>query len=294
MLPYLTPDRYRSMGFGTEDIEDEQLRSIINRASLAVDRYCSVPMVPSRYSFRGGTVTDEEHQFFLGNGVNEPQQRVFWPRSKPIKAVSQLRVYVTNTQYVDFDVSELFVTKTSINVTSLTVTSIGLFGQFAVPVIGLATPIARITYTYGYDFDSVDEVLEPTDGKTFRAQNQFWNADTVTVSINGTPTASGWTADKTEGTIVFDSAQNAEAIITASYGYTMPNEVSQATGVTVADYIGQRDLVAKGMSGVQSLRVGEISIERPRPRAATSNVSLDIPNEAKQMLNGLEFISVAA
>ena len=82
MLPYLTPDRYRSMGFGTEDIDDEFLRSIINRASLSVDRYCSVPMVPSRYSFRGGSVTDEEHDFFLGNGVNEPQQRTFWPRSK--------------------------------------------------------------------------------------------------------------------------------------------------------------------------------------------------------------------
>lgn len=297
MTPYLTPQRYRSMGFGTDDeIEDEQLLSIINRASLAVDRYCSVPMVPSRYSFRGGTVTDEEHDWSLGNGVNEPPSYRLWPRSTPLKTVTDMKVYVTNLQYVDFDTTDLFLTKDSINITSLTVTSIGLFGAFTVPVIGLVTPVAKVTYTYGYDFDVVDEYVERTDGQLYRAQNQFWNADTPIVTVDGMPLAEdvGYTVDKNEGTVRFDDQQAPGAIVEVSYGYTMPNEVSQAVGLTVAESIGRKELIEKGMSGVQSLRVGEIAIDKPRPRAATSNQSVNIPNEAKQLLDGLHFITARA
>ena len=56
MLPYLTPERYRTMGFGTEDLDDSELRSHIQRASVAVDRYCSVPMGGLRESRPGGTL----------------------------------------------------------------------------------------------------------------------------------------------------------------------------------------------------------------------------------------------
>lgn len=294
MLPYLTPQRYRSMGFGTTDQSDNDLRSLINRASLAVDRYCAVPMVPQRYSYRGGSVTDEEHEFYLGNGVNEPQQRRFWPRSKPLKSVSSVKVYVTNTQYVDFDTDHLFLTHDAINITSLTVTQIGLFGNFTVPVIGLATPIAKLSYTYGYEFTATEEFVEPTDGQLYRAQNQFWTDDDVTVEVDGTPVTSGFTVDRHEGTIQFDDNQPAGTVVQVTYTYTLPNEVSQATGLTVADFIGKKELVEKGMSGVQSITVGEIKIDRPRPRAATTNASMDVPNEAKQLLEGLTFLSVAA
>ena len=295
MLPYLTPQRYRSMGFGTDDeIEDEALLSIINRASLSVDRYCSVPMVPSRYSFRGGAVVQEEHDYRVGDGISDKPSHVFWPRSTPLLAVSDMKLYVTNTQFIDFAIANLFVTKDSINITSLTLTSAGIFGALAVPVIGLVTPILKMDYTYGYDFDSVLEQVERTDGKTFRAQNQFWNADVPIVTGDGTPlvTDVGYTVNKTEGTIEFTTAQAAGTVVELSYGYTMPNEVPQAVGYTVADIIGRKELQEKGLSGLQSIRVGEIALERPRPRANTSNQATDIPNEAKQLLEGLNFMTI--
>jgi hypothetical protein len=203
-----------------------------------------------------------------------------------------MKVYVTNTQYVDFSTSELFVTKRNINITSLTITSVGLFGAFTVPVIGLATPICKVTYDYGWDFSSVDEVLMHTEGKLYRAQNQFWNADAVVVKVDGVVQSSGITLDRVEGTVTFDASLDPDAVVTASYGYALPNEVSQATGLTVADFIGKKELQERGMSGVQSISVGEISIDRPRPRAATSNVSMDVPNEAQQLLQGLNFITI--
>jgi len=293
MLPYLTPQRYRSMGLGTEEQDDTVLRSHINRASLAVDRFCNIPMVPSRYSFRGGTVVDEDHDFYMGDGVSTPQQRVFWPFSKPIKSVQSLRIYVTNSQYVNFEPSELFVRKDSIEVVSMTMTAVGLFGQYSIPILGLTVPTARISYTYGHDFTATEEFVEPTDGQLYRAQNQFWNDTDVVVKVDGVVTTTGFTIDRTEGTVRFDENQPADTVISVSYGYSLPNEVSQATGITVARYIGDSELIAKGMSGVQALRVGEISIERFNPRASAGKQTdlHDLPNEAKQLLDGLQFIT---
>ena len=291
-LPYLTPQRYRSMGFGTDSQEDAELRSIIQRATLSVDRYLSVPMTPQRFSFRGGTMVGEEHYFNLGNGTNVGPTYRFWPRSKPVVSVEDLKVYVTNSQYVDFSTDELFVAHDHIAVTSLTITSIGLFGNFSVPIIGLTQPIARIDYTYGQTFPETDEYLEVTDGLTFRAQNQFWTDAAVTVKLDGNIITTGFTVDRDEGTIVFDEAQAADAVIQASYTYGMYPEIGQAVGLCVAGFIGDKQLVEKGMTGVQSLRVGDIAIDRPRPRAATSNISVDLPDEAKQLLNGLEFVTI--
>jgi hypothetical protein len=280
------------MGFGTTDQNDEDLLSIIARASLAVDRFCSVPMVPQRYSFRGGSVSDEDHTFYLGNGVNESPTRVIWPRSTPVKSVTQMRVYVTNTQYVEFDAAELFVTKANINITSLSLTSIGLFGAFTVPVIGLTTPICRVSYTYGYDFEATEEVLALTEGKTYRAQNQFWDDTTVVVKKDGVVQSSGYTVDKTEGTVTFTDQFPDGTVVTATYGYTLPAEVPQATGLTVAKFIADMEMTQRGMTNLQELRVGEISMTRPSPRAMASNHSIDLPNEAKQLLAGLHFMTI--
>lgn len=291
MLPYLTPQRYRSMGFSTADPGDEALRSHINRASLAVDRFCNVPMVPARYSFRGGSMVDEEHDFNLGDGVSVPQQRTFWPFSKPLKSVQSLRIFVTNSQYVDFAASELFVRRDSIEVVSMTMTAVGLFGQYTLPIIGLTTPTARLSYTYGYSFTATEEFVEPTDGQLYRAQNQFWDNTAVVVKKNGVIQSTGFTIDRTEGTVRFDANLPADTVVSVSYGYSLPNEVAQATGITVARYIGDSELIAKGMSGVQSLRVGEISIDRFSPRATSNTMSVDLPNEAKQLLDGLQFMT---
>lgn len=293
MLPYLTPERYNVMGLGSTTQDKATLLSLIHRASLAVDRFLNVPVVPTRYSFRGGSVTDEEHSFELGNDVHELPRREIWPRFSPLKSVSQLRVYVTNTQYVEFDASELFITKDSAQITSLTLTHAGLFGAMAIPIMGLRTPVARMSYTYGYDFDAVDETLEADSTfTTYRAQNQFWNADDVVVKKNGTVETTGFTVDKTEGKVTFASALTANDVVTASYGYDLLPEVAEATGLTVAKSIDDQEMRSRGMGNLQSLSVGEIDMERPRPRSGVTNYRVDLPDEAKQLLDGLNFITI--
>jgi len=285
--------RYREMGFGTEDQDDAELRSIIQRATLSVDRYLGVPMVPQRFSFRGGTMVGEEHDFYQGNGVNEGPTYRFWTRAKPLKSVQQLRIYVTNSQYIDVAPEDLFVAHDHIQVLTMSLNwSYGIWGAFNTPLVGLVQPIARIDYTYGYSFTTVDEYLSKTDGLTWRAENQFWDASAVTVKVNGVAVTTGFTVNKEEGIVVFGAALPAGSTVQASYGYPLIPEIPQAVGMSVADFIGNKQLVEKGMTGVQSLRVGDIAIERPRPRAESSNISMDLPDSAKQLLRGLEFWTV--
>jgi hypothetical protein len=281
------------MGFGTSDVDDEALVPIILRASLAVDRYCAVPMTPDRYSFRGGTVTDEEHRFDLGDGLGALPTQTIWPRSYPLRSVSQMRAYITNSQYVDFATSELFLTKRTINVTSITLTSVGFFGAIAMPIVGLANPVLRVSYAYGFSFTSTDEYLVNTEGSTYQAQNQFWDTDVdPVIKKNGVIITTGFTVDPVEGKVVMDVAQTEADVITATYTYPMPAEVSQATGITVAKYLSDREMVGRGMGGLEALRVGEISMERSRSRAVIATKSLDLPNDAMQLLGGLHFMTI--
>jgi hypothetical protein len=290
---YLTPERYRAMGFGTEDLEDADLRAMLFRASRQVDAYCTVPLVPSRFSFLGGTVTDEEQAYDVGDGVTSFPQRVIFPRFKPIKAVSSCRIYVTNQQYISFSADEMYVSKSQIQIISFAMTANGLYGAAIIPAVGLMIPMLRLTYTYGWAFLTTDEFLEPTDARTFRAQNQFWDDTAVTVKVDGVTVTTGFTLDRDEGVVLFDDNQSATAIITVSYGYRMPSEVAEATGLIAAANMGEREMVARGMSGVRSLKIGEITIERDAARRGESaKQGLWVPADAGALLEGFRFITL--
>lgn len=296
--PYLTEERLRVLGFGgdLEDLDSAQIRNLIVAASAKVDSYCNVPRLPQPYSFRGGTITNEQQSWDPGDALNQPQ-RTIRLRHKPVKAVSSLRIYVTPTQYTDFEVDELFLGRDmgTIDIVSLAMTSSGLFGAFIVPNIGLNRPQVRITYTYGFEFTAVDEILEPTDAKLYRATNQFWDATAVEVKVNGAVVASSeYTVDRTEGTIEFDSGQAADSVVTASYGYTMPQEIGVATGLIAHDMLNEKALHDKGMGGLRSLTVGEIKIDRGFrwEGAGAKDGGIKIPADAEGYLAPWRFITV--
>lgn len=297
-VPYLTEERLRVLGFvGNDDLEgldSAQIKNILVAASAVVDAYCNVPRLPQPYSFRGGSVTDEEHDWFPGDSLTPAQRRIF-VRHKPIKAVSSLRIYVTNTQYTDFSVGELFLNKTlsAIEIVSFALTSSAPFGAFVLPNIGLQTPLARLAYTYGYELVA-DEGLEPTDAMTYRATNQFWDSDVeVVVTRNGTIVdEADYDIDYTEGTITFEAAQVSDAFVEASYGYSLPQDIAIATGFVAYEMLTEKLLRDKGMGGVRSLRVGEITIDRGRDVGSQKAAAVDIPLEAQAHLAPWRFVTV--
>lgn len=296
-VPYITEERLRVLGFVGDlgDMSSAEIRNLIVSASAKVDAFCNVPKLPQPYSFRGGTVVDDQYEWNPGDSLT-PSQRRFFVRQTPLKEVTSLRIYVTNDQYTEFVASELFINKIMgvIEVTSLSLTSSAPLGAFVLPNIGLHVPQARITYVYGWEFTAVDEVLEPTDAFYFRALNQFWDDSAVTVKVNGATVTTGFTLDRTEGAVVFDVAQAPDAVVTASYGYSMPQDIALATGWITHDLLTERELHDKGMGNVRSLRVGEISIDRGRDvigRLSAEVSEFSIPPQAENHLLPYRFVT---
>jgi hypothetical protein len=298
---YLTPERFRTMGFGVDltNVDDVELRSALHRGRATIDAYCNVPRQPQPFDFRGGTITDEAHEWVLDPHETQPRPYRFWPWHQPVKAVSQLRIYSTPSVYTEIDADEIFINNSAgyIEISSLKLTQYGIFGAGVITtLVGLHHPVAKASYTYGWGFSVVGEYLEPTDAMVYRAQNQWWDS-TITPEIkkNGVVESSGFTIDYDEGTVTFSSGLTASDVVTASYTYRLPHEISVANGLIAADELGESSLRRKGMVGVAQLSVGEITIRRTTPQGVPGGGTLvaeTIPQEAQALLADFVFHTV--
>lgn len=300
MTMYVTPEKYRTMGFGIDldGVEDFELASILNRASAIAEGYCTVPRLPKPHSFLGGVITTdhpEQHRWRLPENSFDIGSRRVYPYHWPIKSIEMFKVKATNSQYVTIAPSELFINNTEryIEVISLAFLGVGLYGAI-IPSIGLMRPVAEIAYTYGYDLTATDERIYATDARTYRAQNQYWDATTVAVRKSGTLVPSGYTVDRTEGAIVFDSSIPATDYIDVDYGYRLPSELRDAIGLIAVHLLGEREQQARGMTGVKRLKVAEVEIENMDeggPGKLTAENIAYIEPEAAWLLDGFKFLT---
>jgi hypothetical protein len=288
---YLTPARFREMGFGidTSELDDTEILSLVNQATAVVNAYCNVPRIPQMHDFRGGTITGETHSWrYPVNSLDIGQRREYlfhWP----ILAISQFRIYVTNTQYIEIAPTELMINNTEryFEIVSLAITSFGLFNALIVPNVYLASPLAKTSYTYGWDFEVTDEYLSCTDGQTWRAQNQFWFTDETRAPVikkNGAVVTTGFTVDATEGTVVFTDNLLATDTVRATYHHKLHPDIQFGTGHIVAHLHGQAELQARGMAHLTRLRVAEVDMEkdlrRAAPKGLVENLNMLVPEAA--------------
>lgn len=289
---YCTPDRFRISGFGLDlsKVPDIELRSILTRASATVNSYCNVPTRPIEHDFRGGVIVDEKGNWSIGNYLL-PGQRRYYPFHKPVISVQAMRLLVTNTQYNAFNAGELFVAEDFIEVVSLAMTQVGLFGAGIFPNIGLEQPQLNISYTYGSLLPAFNEELEVSDGKTFRAQNQWWSTTPAPViRINGAVETTGFTIDSEEGTVTLTTV-TATTRVNVDYYHRLAPPIAEATAVIAADRLGDRALTRRGMHGLQTLTIGEVQVRRPMERMNVGD-ALPIPIAAASLLDPYRFISV--
>lgn len=294
---YLTPERFKTMGTGIDlsEVEDVALRSAIARATAAVNAYCSVPSTPQAYSFRGGTITDEEH-IYTTDEWERPRPFRLWPWHQPVREVSSLKliwgVQNNSETFLDIDPANLLISDQGyVEISSLNLSQL-VFGDAVMPYIGLHQPVFRTSYTYGRRFVVTDEIAEPVDARTYQAENQFWTSDDVEVKADGVVVDSAdYTINRTEGWVVMDDQQPAGTEITISYTYSMPNEVQQATGLLTAKDLGESDLRAKGFEGLVSIRVKDVELRRATQAKAggTGGVAADISSDVVRLLDGLVF-----
>lgn len=293
---YLTPQRFREMGFGIDvsELDDAELMSLAHQAKAVVDAYCNVPRLPQVHDLRGGTITGEQHTWRMPVAANDVGQRRMYLLHKPLTSISQFRIYVTNTQYVEIAPTELLINQIEgyFEVVSLVITAqTGLYGALIIPNVGLATPVAKINYTYGREYEVANEELLCTDGQTWRAQNQWWFSDTDRAPVikkNGVVQTTGFTIDYDEGSVVFDVNLMASDRVTASYHHKLAPEVQYGAGHIMAYLHGQAELHARGMAHLSSLKVAEVSMATRAPVATASlaaQLDLLVP-EAALLLSG--------
>lgn len=284
---YLTPERFRAMGLGADltEIENFELRSVLNRASHMVDAYCNVPLLPQRHSFRGGTITDEKHPW-------SPSTRIY-PWHKPVRTLSHMDIDATNQVYVRLQGNDLYIDQSGgyVEIVALAITPIGFFG--ATGLVSLKDPVARISYTYGYDFAVRGEYLEATDAREYRAMNQFWwETPAPKVYVNGVHETTGFTINREEGTVIFDAAHSPDDLVSVDYNHPVPSPVAEATGIIATSLISDRDLISKGLGNLAEISIEEIKLRRDSRRTGSFVVADAVPDTAKALLNSYTFITV--
>jgi len=256
----MTPKRYRSLATGVDltGKSDADLMPTLDNAAFMVNSACHAP---DGYSFLGGTVAREEHQWRVGNKYKQPSGRT-WPLMRPLKDVSLLDIYVTRTQHVTFNPDQLFTQHALGYVEPVAApNTMALFTS--VPPWLLSSPVAYVDYDYGFDLFANDERLTTISGGILRASHQFWFTDEeVSLTKNGVLVAPiNYTVDYDEGEITPTTPPTNE-IWRASYHHHLPPGIAAATALVATDILGDEALARAGMLGVSSLEVEEVTIKQ--------------------------------
>lgn len=293
-MSYLTPERFRTMGTGSDlsGIENWELRSILEAASRLADAYCSVPQLPVQFDFRGGTVTNEEHEW------NPGERRVYFG-FRPVRAITSFQAFASNTVFLTVAPDQIFVNKAA-GWGEIVATQYSLAGSNfpMMPFWGLGIPIVRVSYTYGWQFPVTGEFLEPTDAWTYRALNQFWlDLPDIAVYVNGTlSNPTDYSLDRVEGTVTFNTGLAPDDAVTADYTYPLPYNIPRAVALIASNSVSERDLIAKGMGVLSSIQVEEVHLSRARRGGGSAGQiaveTSSIPDSAKVLLDGYRFITV--
>ena len=287
---YITPERFRAMGFGVkvDDLSDADLSIILSRAAADIHTYTNVAMQPLPHDFRGGSVVGESHTWRLEPYDTNPSRRV-WLYHPPVRVISSARIYMTNDQYVELAPDHLYYEPSEgwIEPTSAALTSFGLFGATVLPFVGLSEPHLVTDYTYGQDYPVTERLYYADSGYRWIGSVGNWRSDPVVVRVNGVTTPDAdYAVDRVEGSITFSQnfPQDGD-VVDADYVGSLHPDIALAQGVIAANKVTEKNLVASGMGNLRALRVAELSIERDYRRNSGNETPPTVPPEAAALLD---------
>ncbi len=298
----LSPARYLRSGYGIalpEGYTLSMLRTKIIQAQEQVTRYCNAPKLPQPFDWRGGTMTGEQHQWRITNPLAYgPGARRIYLNAGPIRSVEAVQLDLGKTYLVSLNAAtDIYINSMEnyIEVVSVAPTVVGFY-PLAVN-LGLYNPVSRTTYTYGWSFTITGDILEAETPMVFSGAYGNWDSliDPV-VFLNGVEQdPADYTVDFNDGTISFDTAPSPGVVVTADYAYTAPAAIVDAIGITTTALLGGARIAQRGMVGLQSIRVAEVSMTAMNPSSGTSTRNgVSIPVEAAALVSGYVFGSVAA
>jgi hypothetical protein len=296
----LSPRRYLRQGYGLSlptGYTLSQLRSALIRAQNQVTRYCNAPRLPQAFDWRGGTMTDEQHQWKITNPLAYgPGARRVYVNAGPVKTCTALALDLGKTYLVTLDpATDIYVNHIEqyVEVVAVAPTVVGFY-PLAVN-LGLYNPIARISYTYGWTFDVAGDVLEAESPTQFTAAYGNWSqSPPAVIYLDGVEQGSGYTVNFDDGTVTFTTAPGVGVEVTADYTYTAPSEVVDAIGYAATAELTRTRMNARGLAGLSSLKVAEISMSVMNPAQMVTKNGATIPVEAAALVGTYVFGSASA
>lgn len=296
----LSPRRYLASGYGAslpDDFSYATLRTTIVRAQSIVDRYCNVPRQPTPFDWRGGTMTDERQQWNLVNPLAYgPGARRVYTNTGPIKTVTAFHLDLGLTYTIEIPTDQLYINPMEqyVEVIALSPIVIAYYPQAV--SLGLFNPIARVSYTYGWDFPVTGDVLEADNPSQFSAAYANWSTLVVpTVYFDGTEVdPDDYTVSYDDGIVTFSAGNNpgVGVEVTADYTYLPPSAIPDAIGLTTTMLLGSARMAQRDMIGLQSIKVAEVALTALAPSQTTTKNGATIPSEAADLLDGYVFGSI--
>lgn len=300
MAPYLSPLRFRNAGMGIDvsEMSPLSLRGKLTQASAAVDTFCNATLLPERFDFRGGTVTNEQHIWQPPTPLlNEPGARRIFLNHRPIRTLTAFSIQYTNSYSITLQPSDLMVNTPAgfVEIVASQPTIIGYppLGFW----FGLYEPFVLASYTYGWQFAAVGDVLEAVSPSIYMASHGSWLVGgDVTVVVDDVEIDPGdYRVNTDDGTVTFNtgSEPTPDQLATVSYTHLLPSAIETATAIIATDLMGQARIAARGMIGLQSIRVAEVAITALQPSQMVSKNGVSIPASAANLLGGFVMGSVA-
>ena len=271
--PYITPKRFSLGGFGIDvsGVNQIALRATLRRASTMVNTWCNGSQIPQPFDFRGGTVTGEQHIYHIPNPlVIFPGSRRVFVNQRPLRAVTGFRMRFTATYEITLPTSNLFV-NTNEGWAEIVASQPTIIGFPPLGVwYGLYEPVIEIDYTYGHQIAIADDECEAASPTLYYATYGMWDTTAaITVKIDGVTktVTTHYTTNAADGSITFVTAPTPAETVTVSYTTTLPDAITQATGLIAVDLLGQSRVAARGMVGIESMKVAEVAITQMRGTA---------------------------
>jgi hypothetical protein len=288
---YLSPKRFTLGAFGVDitSFTAAQLRQKLVQATGMAETFCNRSINPQRSDMRGGTITNEQHMWpIIDPTLPLPGDRRVYLNSGPIKSVTGFAIDFTNHYLLTLPPENLYINSTAgyIEVVATQPTIIGYppLGIW----FGLSEPVASVSYTYGWEFPVTGDPLEADSPLLYYASHGNWMpGGDVTVTVAGAeidPT--DYTVNTDDGSVLFaDSVEpTPDQEVLADYTYVLPQQVSDAIGYIATDMIGQNQIAARGMLGLTSLRVAEVSLTQMQPGRSVTRNGVTIPERAADLL----------
>lgn len=296
----LSPERYLRSGYGIalpSDFSVSTLRTVLARAQNQVSRFCNVPKQPDAYDWRGGTMTNEQHQWKVQNPLayNEGARRVY-VNAGPILTVTDFHLDLGITYRIAVDPTQLYINAMEQYVEIVALNPI-VVGYYPLAVnLGLYQPIARISYTYGWSFAVTGDVLEAETPTRFTAAYGNWDStiDPVIYFDDQIVGSADYVVNEDNGQVTFTTAPSPGVEVTADYTYTVPSEIVDAIGLTATALLAQSRIAGRGMIGMQSIKVAEVALTAFAPSQMATRNGASIPLEAADLLSSYSFGSIAA